>query len=35
MKELGIPDPTTVRENAVDNVRKWSHIQPGVGYHKG
>ena len=35
MKELGILDPTTVRENAVDDVRKWPHIQLGVGFHKG
>ena len=26
-KELGIPDPTTVRENAVDDVTKWLQAQ--------
>ena len=31
LKELGIPDPTTVRENAVDDVTKWPQVQLDVG----
>ena len=31
MKELGIPDPATVRENAVDDVTKWPKVTLGVG----
>ena len=30
LKELGIPDPTTVRENAVEDVTKWPQVQLGV-----
>ena len=26
VKELGIPDPKTVRENAVDDVTKWPQV---------
>ena len=31
LKELGIPDPKTVRENAVDNVTNWPQVTLGVG----
>ena len=31
LKELRIPDPTTVGENAVDNVTKWLQVTLGVG----
>ena len=31
LKELGIPDPTTVRENAVDDVTKWPQVKLDVG----
>ena len=31
LKEIGIPDPKTVRENAVDNVTKWLQVTLGVG----
>ena len=31
LKELRIPDPTTVGENAVDNVTKWPQVTLGVG----
>ena len=31
MKELGIPDPATVRGNAVDDVTKWPKVTLGVG----
>ena len=27
LKELGILDPATVRENAVDDVTKWSQVR--------
>ena len=31
LKELGISDPKTVTENAVDNVTKWPQVTLGVG----
>ena len=31
LKELGILDPKTVRENAVDDVTKWPQVTIGVG----
>ena len=31
LKELGIPDPKTVRENAIDDVTKWPQVTLGVG----
>ena len=31
LKELGIPGPTTVRENAVDGVTKWPQVTLGIG----
>ena len=31
LKKLGIPDPKTVRENAVDNVTNWPQVTLGVG----
>ena len=30
-KGLGIPDPATMWENAVDDVTKWPQVQLGVG----
>ena len=34
LKELRIPDPTTVRVNAADDVTIWPQVTLGVGYHK-
>ena len=31
LKEPWVPDPKTVRENAVDNVTKWPQVTLGVG----
>ena len=31
LKELGISDPKTLRENVVDNVTKWPQVTLGVG----
>ena len=31
LKEPGIPDPATVRENAADNVIKWPQVTLGAG----
>ena len=31
LKELRIPDPATVRENAVDNITKLPQVMLGVG----